>query len=88
MAEVIEENRARLPAALTDDEVARLCAASRDLRRDRELAYYGAADLVPSKFYRRDHADAAREAARMVAALVRGCLPGPSSGAGLPESGD
>lgn len=75
VAGILEENRARLPAALTDGEVARLCAASRDLRRDRELAYLGEADLVPSKFYRREHADAAREAARMVVALVRGCLP-------------
>lgn len=72
---VLEENRARLPAGWTDDAVARLCAASRDLRRDRELAYYGEADLVPSKFYRQEHADAAREAARMVVAQVRDCLP-------------
>ena len=73
VAGILEENRARLPATLTDGEVARLCAASRDLRRDRELAYLGEADLVPSKSYRREHADAARAAARMVVALVRGC---------------
>lgn len=75
VAGILEENRARLPAALTDSEVARLCAASRDLRRDRELAYCGEADLVPSKFYRKEDADAARKAARMVVALVRECLP-------------
>ena len=75
VAGVLEENRSRLPAALTDDAVARLCTASRDLRRDRELAYYGEADLVPSKFYRQEHAHAAREAARTVVAQVRRCLP-------------
>ena len=33
------------------DKVERLATISRDLRRDRELAFYGAEDLTPTNFY-------------------------------------
>ncbi len=36
---------------------------SRRLRRDRELAFYGAEDLTPSEFYKRADAETARDAA-------------------------
>ena len=42
VADVISAERNRLPGTLSDDDVDRLGAASRDLRRDRELAFYGA----------------------------------------------
>ena len=71
VADVLEAERVRLPAALRDDDVSRLAAASRDLRRDRELAFYGAEDLTPSDFYREVDATGAREAARLVVGLVR-----------------
>lgn len=71
VADVLAAERVRLPGALGDDDVARLSAASRDLRRDRELAFYGAEDLTPSDFYRETDASAAREAARLVVGLVR-----------------
>jgi len=45
--------------------------ASRTLRRDRELAFYGAEDFTPSAFYKRDDAVVARDAARMVVKTVR-----------------
>ena len=41
------------------------------LRRDRELAFYGAEDLTPSEFYRKTDAVAARDAARLVVERVQ-----------------
>lgn len=61
--------RDRLPAVL-QERVDRLAAVSRDLRRDRELAFYGAEDLVPSEFYARPDADRARDGARFVVTAV------------------
>jgi HEPN domain-containing protein len=66
---VLTAERDRLPPALLP-EVATLCDASRHLRRDRELAFYGAEDLTPSGFYGREDASQAREAARRTVALV------------------
>ena len=40
------------------------------MRRDRELAFYGAEDLIPSKFYTRADAEESRDAARRVFDLV------------------
>ena len=70
MADVLIAECERLPAALRG-EVERLAEASRSLRRDRELAFYGAEDLTPSDFYKRKDATEARDAARMVVRLVR-----------------
>ena len=70
VADVLGAERGRLPAALAGD-IERLAEASRSLRRDRELAFYGAEDLTPSDFYRKADADAARASARLVVGLVR-----------------
>ncbi len=69
VSEVLLSERTRLPAAL-QDRLDELAEGSRQLRRDRELAFYGAADLTPSDFYSRADADAARECARLSVALV------------------
>jgi len=47
-----------------------LCEASRSLRRDRELAFYGAEDLTPSEFYTESDASQARAQARAVVERV------------------
>ena len=70
VADVLLAERGRLPDALAG-EADRLAAVSRSLRRDRELAFYGAEDLTPSDFYRQADADEARTAARLVVGLVR-----------------
>ena len=75
VAGVLEAERERLPPALTPD-LPRLAAISRDLRRDRELAFYGAEDLTPSEFYRREDAEEARAAARFVIGRVGPHVPG------------
>lgn len=74
VADVLVAERGRLPAAL-DGEVQTLAEASRSLRRDRELAFYGAEDLTPSDFYKQADADSAREAARQVVASVQPHVP-------------
>lgn len=79
VAEVLEAERSRLSTSLADD-IDRLAAVSRTLRRDRELAFYGAEDLTPSDFYRERDADEARDAARLVVGLVRPHVPTETSG--------
>ncbi len=70
VADVLIAEQARLPKALRAD-VPRLAEISRSLRRDRELAFYGAEDLTPSDFYKRPDAVSARDAARFVVEKVR-----------------
>jgi hypothetical protein len=69
VSELLIAERERLPRAL-HTKVPRLAAISRDLRRDRELAFYGAEDLTPGSFYSREDADRARSGASEVVALV------------------
>ncbi len=70
VADVLLAERARVPPTL-DAHLERLAAVSRALRRDRELAFYGAEDLTPSTFYREADAVTARDSARDVVATVR-----------------
>ena len=70
VSEVLLSERARLPAAI-GPELEALAEASRQLRRDRELAFYGAEDLTPSGFYTRRDAERARASARRTVELVR-----------------
>lgn len=66
---ILLAERDRLPAALAS-EGEWLAETSRQLRRDRELAFYGAEDLTPSGFYSGADAEAARDAARRVVEVV------------------
>lgn len=77
VAPILRAERARLPEPLAPfiDELA---DASRQLRRDRELAFYGAEDLTPGEFYTRTDADRARAYARRVVDLVSRHLPSAS----------
>lgn len=70
VSDILLAERGRLPAAL-HAEVERLARISRDLRRDRELAFYGAEDLTPSSFYSKPDAVHAREGARLTVRLVK-----------------
>jgi HEPN domain-containing protein len=70
VSEVLMAERAGLPSELAD-EVDALSKISRDLRRDRELAFYGAEDLTPSGFYSREDATEARAGARRTVELVK-----------------
>jgi len=70
LSAVLDGEAHRLP----DDvraELETLKRASRDLRRDRELAFYGAEDLTPSGFYSREDGERARRYARRTVEIVR-----------------
>ena len=69
VSEVLVVEKSRLPQAI-QQHVEALAAGSRMLRRDRELAFYGAEDLTPSGFYTRDDATVARDIARKTVAAV------------------
>ncbi len=70
VSDILEAERHRLPDDL-EPEIAGLVRASRQLRRDRELAFYGAEDLTPSGFYERADAEQARSSARHTVKTVR-----------------
>jgi HEPN domain-containing protein len=70
VSDVLLAERDRLPGALLA-HVEALTAISRALRRDRELAFYGAEDLTPSGFYSRQDAERALADAARTVELVR-----------------
>lgn len=74
VSEVLTVEKSRLPQAV-QPHVESLAAGSRTLRRDRELAFYGAEDLTPSGFYTRNDATAARDIARKTVAAVEPHVP-------------
>ena len=61
--------RGRLPPDI-QEELETLVDISRDLRRDRELSFYGAEDLTPSGFYSKEDAERARSGAQKTVAAV------------------
>ena len=69
VSDVLLAERERLPAEL-GAHLETLVEASRELRRDRELAFYGAEDLTPSGFYSRRDGERARSLARRTVELV------------------
>jgi HEPN domain-containing protein len=76
VSEVLLAERARFPQVV-QLEVEQLAEASRQLRRDRELAFYGAEDLTPSGFYNRGDAERSRASARRTVEVVEPHVPLP-----------
>lgn len=69
MSAVLLAERDRLPATVAG-HADRLAEISKDLRRDRELAFYGTEDLTPSSFYAEADGVRARDGARFTVAIV------------------
>ncbi|MEX1184402.1 MAG: HEPN domain-containing protein [Gemmatimonadota bacterium] len=69
VSDVLLTERDRLPDAL-QPHVDTMVRVSRRMRRDRELAFYGAEDLTPSGFYSEDDARTARDDATALVQLV------------------
>ena len=69
VSEVLLAEQGRFPDSLRE-KLDDLVSISRELRRDRELAFYGAEDLTPSGFYSRSDAERARDGARRTVAAV------------------
>jgi HEPN domain-containing protein len=69
VSDVLLAEKDRMPDDLVG-ELEKLTEISRTLRRDRELAFYGAEDLTPSGFYSRKDAAEARRGAQVTVDLV------------------
>lgn len=65
VSETLREMRERFPEGIRE-HIERLAEISHELRRDWELSFYGAEDLVPSKFYDERAARRAFDGARFV----------------------
>ena len=65
--------RKRFPSDLDIDTLARI---SRELRKDRELAFYGAEDLIPTEAYDRTDAETAIRSAELVVEAARRVIGG------------
>jgi len=70
---VVQDERRALPVAL-HPHLDRMAAISKDLRRDREIAFYGGEDLTPSDFYVQQDATTARDEAHWLVETIRGAL--------------
>ena len=70
VSEVLEENGARFPK-IVREALDELMEISQELRRDRELAFYGSEDITPHSFYKEKHARVARQRAGRVVSICR-----------------
>lgn len=66
---LLREHRDRLPARVSS-EVDRLADISHRLRKEREFAFYGDEDFIPTEEYTREDAQAALDDARFALSLV------------------
>ena len=70
----LQELRSRIGTEL-HSQLDALIACSRELRRDRELAFYGTEDLTPSEFYSKEDADRAfgyaRDSLSFIEAVIK-----------------
>ncbi len=69
VSSVLLNEKASLPKR-AQKELNFLIKTSKELRRDRELAFYGSEDLTPSEFYSQEDAEEAFEAAKQVHRVV------------------
>ena len=69
VSDVLNAERAKLPKEI-QIHLPRVTQISKSLRRDRELAFYGAMDVTPSQFYSKADAETAFADARWIHELV------------------
>lgn len=69
VSNILTEEQKKLPASIKKD-LEKICDISRNLRRDRELSYYGSEDLTPSEFYQEKDAKEALESAKFIVKKV------------------
>lgn len=73
VSETLAEHAARLPPD-AQKHVSRWTTISKQLRKDRELAFYGSEDVTPSTFYTREDAAQAKAMAEELLASARGWI--------------
>ncbi len=70
VSSILDEHKSRVPTKMRS-KVDEFCKISKELRRDRELAYYGTEDLTPSEFYNESDAQRAKKQANTVVSGVQ-----------------
>ncbi|HHV62900.1 MAG TPA: HEPN domain-containing protein [Firmicutes bacterium] len=70
------EFRERLPGPVREN-IARLAEISKWLRKEREFAFYGDVDFIPTEEYIREDAERARADARFVVSIASRVIPLP-----------
>jgi HEPN domain-containing protein len=68
VSQILLAERKRLPSTL---DINQLAAISKNLRRDREISFYGSEDLTPSDFYDLTDAQKALDSARYTVVSVK-----------------
>ncbi len=71
--DILIDNQSRCPKKIKEF-IPRLSQISRELRRDRELAFYGSEDLTPGEFYKEPDAKKAKESAAWVLKTIKEAL--------------
>ena len=66
---ILEEEKKKFTAEIQKN-IPKFMKISRDLRRDRELAFYGSEDLTPQEFYKKEDAKHAQNSAEWVVAQL------------------
>lgn len=69
VSSILKKEKALLPE-VAQKELEFLIKTSKDMRRDRELSFYGSEDLTPSEFYSKEDASHALKAAQKVYDIV------------------
>jgi HEPN domain-containing protein len=70
VSDIMIREKALMPAPLRS-ELSKLAKISKNLRRDRELAFYGSEDLTPKDFYKEDDAKIAMDQATYTVKAVK-----------------
>lgn len=70
VSDILIKSAGILPASVKP-HVAQIAKISRNLRRDRELAFYGTEDLTPSDFYQEDDAAQALKDAEWIYSICK-----------------
>lgn len=70
VSDIILDARSKLPKDIAP-HAKEIAKASKKLRRDRELAFYGTEDLTPSEFYKEEDAREALEDAKWIYSLCK-----------------
>lgn len=73
VSDILRDNIQHLPPALKK-EIEKISEISREMRRDRELSFYGSEDLTPSQFYKEADAKKAKENASWVVQIILSVL--------------
>ncbi len=73
VSDILKDVSQQLPPEI-QSHVTALAKISKELRRDRELSFYGSEDLTPSDFYEQEDADKAFKDAKWVHSICRSVL--------------